>query len=99
MLPRSRWDGKVALSKGKLILKYGGIEHFLKCAKIFPDNNKLKENMLGTFGLIATVKDLRQELLKSEKFVLAILNLGISINHVKCLYAITILTNLIIAVV
>ena len=64
------------MSNGKLILTGDGVELFLKCASSFPENTGLHLEMLGTFGWVAKVKELRPDLLVSGKFILTILDLA-----------------------
>ena len=52
------------------------MELFLKCASSFPENNGLNWNMVGTFGVVATFKELRPDLRMSGKFIQIILDLA-----------------------
>ena len=69
-------DDNTLMSIGKSFLAGDGVELFLKCASNFPENTALNKEMLGTLGRVATVKELRHNLLMSGKFIQTILNLA-----------------------
>ena len=52
------------------------MELFLKCARKFPENTGLNRVMVETFGIVATVKELRSDLQMSGKFIQTVLDLA-----------------------
>ncbi|RWS28170.1 protein zer-1-like protein [Leptotrombidium deliense] len=47
-------------------LNYHGMEYFLKCMEIFPNQAELLRNMMGLLGNVAECKHLRYKLMKPE---------------------------------